>query len=66
VRAKTKNTPYRRQGRAIYIVRIFCGVTLVYFLMAILKPPDAVEVSFVCTERFGRHTNCSMIPELFI
>jgi len=47
VRAKTKNTPYRRQGRAIYTVRIFFGVTLVHFLTTILKPPDAVEVFFV-------------------
>jgi hypothetical protein len=57
VRAKTKNTLYRRQGRAIYTVRIFFGVTLVHFLTTILKPPDTVEVSFVCTDRRGDITS---------
>jgi hypothetical protein len=51
VRAKTKNTPYRRQGRAMYTVSVFFGVTSVHFLTTILKPPGSVEVSFVCTDR---------------
>jgi len=50
VRAERKNTPYRRQGRAIYSVRIFFGVTAAHFLTTILKPPDPVEVSFVCID----------------